>query len=329
MAVHMEKSGTMLQALLSTARQLVDEVSWTLFRRRSPAPAPRPPALSGPVHYQPLHRLLVTDGVGRTLFEEFAAHRADAKGEEETGWVLLGLRSNTEAVALATLPAGAKSDASIAHVRFNSLGQALGSRIVRQHDKRLTILGVVHTHPGSLRHPSEGDFRGDSEWVSHLRGQEGVFGIGTADAVEHAESLFAEQPRSHVQCLADMCLSWYALRQGDVRYRPLPVDMTLGPDLARPLHNIWGAVEAHAERLERLFKQQAGVTFEVGEGRTGPALFVNVPLSEPDRAVRVSLTQSEVKYFIQHAEELLEIESPDDRVDRGVYLLLAELAAKP
>jgi proteasome lid subunit RPN8/RPN11 len=267
--------------------------------------------------------------VGRTLFEEFAAHRADAKGDEETGWVLLGLRSSAEAVALATLPAGAKSDTSIAHVRFNSMGQALGSRIVRQNDKRLTILGVVHTHPGSLRHPSEGDFRGDSEWVSHLRGREGVFGIGTADAVEHVEPLFAEQPRSHVHCLADMCLSWYALREGDLRYRPLPVNMTLGPDLARPLHLVWGAVEAHAERLERLFKQQAGVTFEVGEGKHGLALFVNVPLSEPGRAVRVAVTEGEIKYFLQHDDELLEIESPDDRVDRGVYLLLAELAVKP
>lgn len=329
MAVHQEMSGTMLKALFGTARQLVDEMSWTLFRRRSPAPSPRPATPSGPIHYQPLQRLLLTDGVGRTLFEEFAAHRADTKGEEETGWVLLGFRSASEAVALATLPAGAKSDASIAHVRFNSMGQALGSRIVRQNDRRLTILGVVHTHPGSLRHPSEGDFRGDSEWVAHLRGKEGVFGIGTADAVEQVEPLFAEQPRSHVQCLADLCLSWYALRQGDVRYRPLPVDMTLGPDLARPLHAVWGAVEAHAERLERLFKQQAGVTFEVGQGKQGPVLLVNVPLSEPDRAVRVAVTEGEVKYFLRSGDELLEIESPDDRVDRGVYLLLAELAAKP
>ena len=77
------------------------------------------------------------------------------------------------------------------------------SRIVRQTDRRLTIVGVVHTHPGSLRHPSDGDFRGDSEWVASLRGGEGVFGIGTADGPEAAATLFAQQPRPNVQCLGD------------------------------------------------------------------------------------------------------------------------------
>jgi proteasome lid subunit RPN8/RPN11 len=129
---------------------------------------------------------VLTDGVGHTLFEEFAGHRAEARGEEETGWVLLGLREAREAVVLATLPAGALRDASVAHVRFNSNAQALASRIVRQTNRRLTMLGVVHTHPGSLRHPSDGDLRGDGQWVANLRGHEGVFGIGTADGPEAA-----------------------------------------------------------------------------------------------------------------------------------------------
>ena len=84
------------------------------------------------MNYGPLQRVLVADGVGRTLFREYAAHRGEARGDEETGWVLLGLREANEAVALATLPAGTERDASVAHVRFNSSGQALGSRIVRQ-----------------------------------------------------------------------------------------------------------------------------------------------------------------------------------------------------
>ena len=192
----------------------------------------------------------------------------------------------------------------------------------------MTILGVVHTHPGSLRHPSEGDFRGDSEWIAHLRGREGVFGIGTAEEGGSVETLFADQPRPHVQCLGDMCLSWYALRQGDARYRPLPVGITLGPDLARPLHSVWAVVETHAERLERLFKQQAGVTLEVVEGKNGPELMVNVPLSEPQHAVRVALTDKEVRFFLRRGEETLAADCPDERVDRGVYLLLAELAAQ-
>jgi hypothetical protein len=214
----------------------------------------------------------------------------------------------------------------VAHVLFNSSAQALASRIVRQTDRRLITLGVVHTHPGSLRHPSDADYRGDSGWVRFLRGNEGVFGIGTADQKDDANSLFAGQPQPHVQCLAEMCLTWYALRHGDDRYRPLPVDMTLGPDLARPLHPVWGIVETHAERLERLIKQQSGVTFEAVEGKLRPELIVTVPLSEPNHALRVALTDKDVRYYLRRGDEILEADCPDERVDRGVYLLLAELA---
>jgi proteasome lid subunit RPN8/RPN11 len=318
----------MLQAVFSNARQLVEDLSWKLLGRRSPIDSPCVPSPQRPVRYQALQRLLLTDGVGRTLFEEYAAHRSTMRGEEETGWVLMGLRGMEEAVALATLPAGAKSEASAAHVRFNSMGQAVASRIVRQSDRRLTILGVVHTHPGSLRHPSDGDLRGDREWIAHLRGKEGIFGIGTAEGESSLQTLFAEQPRPHVQCLGDMCLSWYALGQRDARYRPLPVGVTLGPDLARPLHSVWSVVEANAERLERLFKQQAGVTFEVAEGKKGPELVVNVPLSEPQHAVRVALRDKDVQFYLRRGDEIMEADCPDERVDRGVYLLLAELAAQ-
>jgi hypothetical protein len=318
----------MLQALASTAGRLVEELNRTLLRLRGPGGGPAPVLPAAPRHYQPLERVLLTDGVGRTLFEEYAAHRTEACGEEETGWVLMGLRQPSEAVVLATLPAGAGRDASVAHIRFNTEGQAVGSRIIRQTDRRLTILGVVHTHPGSLRHPSDGDYRGDSEWIRHLRGGEGVFGIGTADGPDQAEAFFAEQPRPHVQCLGDLCLSWYALRQGDARYRPLPVSVTIGPDLARPLHSVWTAIEAHADRLDRLYRQQAGVTFEVMEGERGPWLVVNVPLAEPGVAIRVAVTEKEVKYFVLRGGDLLQADCPDERVDRGVYLLLAELAAQ-
>src|SRR5262249_58506485 len=137
-------------------------------------------------------------------------------GDEETGWVLMGLRERDEAIALATLPAGTQRDAGVAHVRFNSSGQALASRIVRQTDRRLVILGVVHTHPGSLRHPSDGDFQGDSHWVKQLRGGEGVFGIGTADAPRFASlgsraAVFASRPRPNVQCVRELCFCWDAL----------------------------------------------------------------------------------------------------------------------
>ena len=55
-----------------------------------------------------------------------------------------------------------------------------------------------------------------------------------------------------------LCLSWYALRKGDRRYRTIPVELTLGPDLARTLHSIWPIIENHADRLDRLCRQQIG-----------------------------------------------------------------------
>jgi len=171
----------MLQALVSTTSRLLNDLYRAWFRDRLPAPEPPEPPPAAPRQYERLDRVVLTDEVSRTLFDEFAAHRDTSRGEEETGWVLLGVREVHEALVLATLPAGAERSAGVAHVRFNSEGQALASRIVRQWDRRLTMLGVVHTHPGSLRHPSDGDYYGDSQWVGRLRGGQGIFGIGTAD----------------------------------------------------------------------------------------------------------------------------------------------------
>jgi proteasome lid subunit RPN8/RPN11 len=318
----------MWQGVVSTATKWFHELSRTWLRPRGGPVRPRPlPPANGPA-YLPLDGIRLTDGVGHTLFEEFAAHRAEARGDEETGWVLLGLREASQAVVLATLPAGAQRDASVSHVRFNSTAQAVASRIVRQADRRLTILGVVHTHPGSLRHPSDGDFAGDSQWVRHLRGGEGIFGIGTADARAGNGALFAEQPRPHVQTMGELRLSWYSLPAGAPAYRPLPVALTIGPDLARPLHSVWTVIEGHAERLERLARQQTGVTFRVADDDRGPALEVQVPLAEPGAAVRARLTEKEVRYHVVRDGRPFEAECGDDRVDRGIYLLLAELAAQ-
>lgn len=315
----------LLQPLLTWARQALS--SWRPTapgQERSPLPSPLP--VLSPTAYGPLQRVLLTDGVSRTLFEEYAAHRQEARGEEETGWLLLGLREAQEAVVLATLPAGSEADTSVSHVRFNSLAQAVGSRIVRQRDRRLTILGVVHTHPGTLRHPSDGDLRGDREWVRNLRGKEGVFGIGTADATPGP--LFAQQPRPNVQCLGELRFSWYSLRQGEAAYRPVPVELTIGPDLARSLHPLWTALEAHAERIERLCLQQAGVRFEVIDDEWGRGLSLLLPLAQRDNAIRVLVRPKEVRYYAILAGDVFEIESPDPCLDRAVYLLLAELAGR-
>lgn len=319
----------MLQALVSTARRLLDDFQRTLSAEpAAPRMSREAIALTAPRTYRPLDRVILTDGVARTLFEEYADHRLGDRGEEETGWVLLGVRETSEAIVLATLPAGAERRAGVGHVQFNSAGQALGSRIVRQKDRRLTILGVVHTHPGSLRHPSDGDYRGDSRWVGQLRGREGVFGIGTADAEPLDGSRVAWQPKPNVHCLGELSFSWYALGQGEKKYRPLPVSLTIGPDLARPLHSVWPILEEHAPRLDCLFRQQAGVVFEPVHGETESALALLIPLAEPDQALRVLMTRDEVRYYLLRDGATFAADPGEDRVDRGVYLLLAELAAQ-
>ena len=318
----------MWRALKRTADRLLDSVNRSLQRPPRRFPTPARPAPNGPPTYGPLRRVLVTDGVAHTLFEEYAAHRSEVHGEEETGWVLLGLREAEEAVVLATLPAGAEADASVAHVRFNSDAQALAYRVVRQRDRRLTIVGVVHTHPGSLRHPSDGDYRGDSEWVAGLRGGEGVFGIGTADGPDASETLFAQHPRPNVQCFGDLRFSWYALGKDESDYRPMPLELTIGPDLARPLHPLWPTFEAHAKRIDRLYRQLAGVRFEAVCDEGGPGLMLTLPLAQGGEAVCVLVRRKEVRYRVVRGGEPLAVDVNDDYVDRGVYQLLADLAGR-
>jgi proteasome lid subunit RPN8/RPN11 len=318
----------MFQALVSTASRLLDDLNRSWFRERV---VPQPAGAGGqpqPRVYRRLQRVVLTDEVSRTLFEEYATHRDSSRGDEETGWVLLGVRETEEALVLATLPAGAGRSAGVAHVRFNCMGQALASRIVRQQDRRLTMLGVVHTHPGSLRHPSDGDYQGDSQWVGGLRGTEGVFGIGTADGDQPTSTVVAHHPRPNVQCLGELSLSWYALGAGEKRYRPVEVTLTLGPDLARPLHPVWSTIEIYAEQLERLYRQQVGVTFHVISGLYGPALAVNLTLADPGTSLRLVLESKEVRYYLVRGDELLLVDPHESQIDRGVYLLLAELTGK-
>jgi proteasome lid subunit RPN8/RPN11 len=314
----------MFGALVRVAGRLFGDLNRSWQGNRNGQPKPAGLRDETPTSFQPLRRIVLTDGVGYTLFEEFAAHRAAERGQEETGWVLMGRRKADEAVVLATLPAGAERDASVSHVRFNSRAQEVASRIVRQADRRLRMLGVVHTHPGSLRHPSDGDYRGDIQWVRSLRNQEGLFGIGTADNPD-GEATVADRPNPHQQCLGELCFSWYTLQAGDSRYRPLPVEVTLGPDLARPLHAVWPALEAHAERLERLCQQQVGIRFEVVTIASEPVLVMNLPLAETGNALQVLLEEKRVRYFLKRGDDLLMADCPEERVDRGVYLLLAEL----
>jgi proteasome lid subunit RPN8/RPN11 len=314
---------SMWLALVRKARQVWEE--WRRAWQRQPVELPLPEVWpDAAVEYRPLERLVLTDDVCRTLFEEYAQHRESQRGDEETGWVLMGLREESEAIALATLPAGAEREAGIAHVRFNANAQALASRILRQEDRRLGILGVVHTHPGSLRHPSQGDYQGDRDWVALLRGQEGVFGIGTADGEDNGKSLIAHQPKEHSQCYLGLRFSWYALAEGEPAYRPLPVYLTIGPDLARPLHELWSTIEIHAEPLDRLCQRLSRVRFEVVQEDKQARLDVVIPFSA-ETAIRVLLREKDLEYCLVRKGEWFVSDNQEPNVERGVYLLLADL----
>jgi proteasome lid subunit RPN8/RPN11 len=317
----------MLYGLVSKASRLLNRLQRSLWHTRLPEVAPEPLA-APPRAYRRLDRVVLTDEVSRTLFSEFQNHRRTARGDEEIGWVLLGVREARHALVLATLPAGAQRSAGVAHVQFNSSAQALASRIVRQSDKRLAMLGVVHTHPGSLRHPSQGDYQGDSIWVGQLRGREGIFGIGTADADPTRGTLVAHQPEEHRQALGDLCFSWYALGEGDGRYRPLAVQLTIGPDLAKSLHPVWAIVESQALALDRLSRQQANVTFQTVKGKTGAALAINVRLADPDTGLRLVLEKDTAQYYLLRQDHLIEVDPHEKDVERAVYLILAELAGQ-
>jgi proteasome lid subunit RPN8/RPN11 len=293
-------------------------------------PGPPPPAAPAvPVSFDPLARVVLTDEVNRTLFGEYAAHRATDRGHEETGWLLLGRRRADEVVVMATLPAPSDRDAGEAHVWVSGPAHLLAQRVVRQQDRSLTVVGLVHTHPGSLRHPSRWDYKGDKEWVGRLRGGGGVFGIGTADAEQDTDGTpVGSSPQPNMQCLGGLRFSWYTLKTGDAKYQDAPIELTIGPDLAHNLRPVWPQIEKHAARLDRLAQQLARVRFEVVEGKYGPALAVAVGLADPGHAVRALLDGPEVRYVYEAGESAFQVDPGIAAPDEGVYRILAELAAR-
>ena len=318
----------MLRGLSRMARRLLQDFTPPFAPAMAPSTNLEPEqSRSSLGQLEKLERVVLTDGVGRTLFEEFARHQKSDRGHEETGWLLLGLRRETEAVVLATLPAGASRDAGVAHVRFNSAAQMVASRILRQEERQLSILGVVHTHPGTLRHPSKGDYAGDSLWVHQLRGHEGVFGIGTLEKDDSGPPWLVERPRPHIQRQGKRRFTWYALAAGDAGYRTIPVEFTLGPDLGFATHSAWPTIERHAGALERICRQQARVTLKPS-GQHGASLTVRIPLAEPGDAIEMELVDDKAAFFVIQGESTHAVDPKEQLIDRGLYLILAELAAR-
>jgi hypothetical protein len=70
------------------------------------------------------------------------------------------------------------------------------------------------------------------------------------------------------------------------------------------------------------------VRFEVITDEWGPGLILVVPLPERGDAVRVLVRAKEIRYYVERGGELLEVDPGEESVDRAVFLLLAELAAR-
>jgi proteasome lid subunit RPN8/RPN11 len=315
-----------LKVWLDAARRRLGDWLRVILARVEQTPQPSFPLRTEPLPVlKSYEKLILTDGVSQTLFKGYAQHRESARGEDETGWILMGHRHEDHGLALAAIPAGVNCEAGVAHVRFNSQAQSVASMILRQDDRKLNMLGVVHTHPGSLRHPSRGDLHGDREWIGYLRGQEGVFGIGTADGEETQDGLVLSQPSPSTQCYLGLRYSWYCLGRGDRNYRALPVQLTIGPDLAEPLHKVWSAIESHAKAIERLYRTLKRIRFQVETEAAGNALLIRIPFDE-DKEIRVALSAKEPSYLVCLSEQWLTCDPGESAVDQCVFSILEKLA---
>ncbi len=55
-------------------------------------------------------------------------------------------------------------------------------------------------------------------------------------------------------------------------------------------------------------------------------LIVEMPLAEKGDLIRIELERDDVRYLVMHQGLLQTVDPEGDRVDRAVYLILAELA---
>lgn len=283
----------------------------------------------------------IHSGVLRTMFDDFHEHKATDRGQEETGWLLLGRRSGTDGVIVeAVLPPGEYRDAGTAHVNMNSTAQAVAMRILKKSHPELDVLGVAHTHPGRLNRPSHGDFQGDSLWVSKLRKREGLFAIGVWDFHELMNS--PREPAnagggatadirggcSTSQTRGRASFYWFALAEGEGWYRHLPVEETPGDDFGREVRAHWEVIEHFAGSIDRLIRMQPAlqpglIPVEVMET---PTMVLCQPLAREGEELQVVLQGREVGFFRMSAGITEEIVGPSERLDAAFFEVMARLA---
>jgi len=279
-----------------------------------------------PRDLSPIKYMLISSGVGQTLVQGYRNHLNQERGDEETGWLLMGYREKKRAVVVAAVPSGEFREASSTHVKFNSQAQVVAGRLLCQLHEKLEVLGLFHTHPGRLRHPSSGDYQGDIQWVKKLPGKQGVFGIGTVDHDSPLRGDFASKIAMNTFTMTGMRFDWFSLANGDPNYVKLPVRWTLGEDLAKPLHVVWDAMEVHASEIDKVLAQQSKATCAITQAASGHQLTLSIPLAGTAGKILVFIFKDKVQYFFEKNEQLFAVDIQEDKVDRGVYLVLAELA---
>ena len=195
-------------------------------------------------------------------------------------------------------------------------------RLLFPRERRLKLLGVVHTHPGTLRHPSRGDYAGDREWVAQLPGQQGIFGIGTVSPKGY------EQQQPHTQQQDRLRFDWYSLHREDRRYQPRAIEVIAGPDLAEDLRPIWPILESHAAELDRIARQLAKVRFNV-LATPEPALGVVVGLTELKQTLQVVITQNHRQFLYEVNGEMFLPDLPAEMpLEPAIYRFLQEFATR-
>lgn len=280
----------------------------------------------------------IHQGVLNTMFEDFHRHKETDRGDEETGWMLLGRRESGEVIVEAALPPGEFRDAGTAHVNVNSTAISVAMRVLKKSHPRLDVVGMAHTHPGSLDRPSEGDYRGDIHWVRKLPGKQGVFAIGIWQFDEPVNFLGEEsnQGSGDVRQVAAPVtgfqdgrsrFNWFSLSEGDGWYKACPMEPVPGDDYGQSVREHWEVLEHFAGSIDRLLQMQPGMRMgllPVSDG-LAPAMVLCQPLARDGEELQVVLQGREARFFRMSAEEIDELQAPRERLDTAFYEVMAEL----
>ena len=145
----------------------------------------------------------------RVLFAEYAPSGLQRGGRGEAGFCLASVAATRRLCSQRCRP-GPERDAAEAHVRFNSAPRPSRAGWCDR-DTSSYAAGCVSHASWKFATSEFGDFRGDIIRVANLRGGEGV---SASDCRRGAETgcRNQRQPAPNVQCLGDLCFSWYAGR---------------------------------------------------------------------------------------------------------------------